>query len=103
VTQTTEEKIRHLCHSWMKTAQQPEGGFAIGGATEQYRLHRNGISFHALGYDEIQTACTSLSQVLLFKGLNTVIDLDHQLFWAWAGEMLLSRRSTFFSNEEMEI
>ena len=41
--------------------------------------------------------------MLLLKGLNTVINLDHQLFWAWAGEMLLSPRSTFFSREESEL
>lgn len=103
MSQTMEQRIRQLCDTWINAAQQPEGGFAIGGATEQYRLHRNGISFHALSYDEIQAACTGLSKVLLFKGLNTVIDLDHQLFWAWAGEVLLSPRSSFFANEEIEI
>ncbi len=98
--QAKEQLIRTLCDSWVNAAQQPEGGFAIGSATERYRLHRNGIRFHELTYSEIQTACTGLSRVLLLKGLNTVIDLDHQLFWAWAGEVLLSPRSSFFSCHE---
>lgn len=101
--QTREQVIKTLCESWVDAAQQPGGGFVIGAATEKYRLHRNGISFHELTYSEVQTACSGLSRVLLFKGLNTVIDLDHQLFWAWVGEMLLSPRSTFFSNDESEL
>jgi len=103
VPQTKEEKIKGLCDSWVNATQLPGGGFAIGAASEQHRLHRNGITFHELNYSEIQAACTGLSRVLLFKGLNTVIDLDHRLFWAWAGEMLLSPRSTFFSNTESEL
>ena len=99
--ETKDQLIRNLCDSWMNAAQQPGGGLAIGNATEQYRLHRNGISFHELAYSEIKTACTGLSQVLLLKALNTIIDLDHQLFWAWVGEMLLSPRSTFFAHDEL--
>ena len=101
--QTREQVIQTLCDYWVNAAQQPGGGFAIGAATEQHRLHRNGIKFHELSYREVQAACTGLSRVLLLKGLNTVIDLDHQLFWAWAGEMLLSPRSDFFSKDESEL
>jgi|GEM_PF-876025 len=101
--QSKAEKITQLCDSWVSAAQQPGGGFAIGSATEQHRLHCNGISFHELSYPEIQAACTGLSRVLLFKGLNTVIDLDHKLFWAWAGEVLLSPRSVYFEKTETEL
>lgn len=103
MAETREDVIRRLCDSWVAAAKKPDGGFAIGGATEKFRLHRNGINFHELNYTEILSACAGLSRVLLFKGLNTVIDLDHQLFWSWAGELLLSPHSSFFSRDEMEI
>ncbi len=98
-----EQIIQTLCDKWVNAVQQPGGGFAIGAATEQYRLHRNGIEFHELDYGEVQAACAGLGRVLLLKGLNTVIDLDHQLFWAWAGEMLLPPNSDFFSRDELEL
>lgn len=75
----------------------------IGNASEQYRLHNNGIVPHALTYDEIQTMCTSLSRVLLLKGLNAFVDRDHELSWAWTGEMVMSPTSGFFPKEEKEM
>lgn len=98
-----EQLIKDLCGSWIKEAQQSEGGVAIGPVTEQYRLHRNGIAFHDLSYSEVQTACTRLTSVLLLRELNTIIDLDHQLFWAWCGEVLLSPRAPFFDHDEYEL
>lgn len=100
---TPEDKINQLCSSWVATAQQPTGGFTIGGATEQYRLLRNRIQFHELPYEGIQAACLGLSQVLLLKGVNTFIDLDHKWFWAWAGEVLLSPQSSLFSHSQEEM
>jgi hypothetical protein len=100
---SNEEEIRELCKALVKAARRPEGGFVFSESTERYRLHRNRISFHELNYDEIQAVCTGLNQVLLFEGLNTIISLDHQLFWAWAGEVLLSPLSKFFTDDEQEI
>ncbi len=100
----TEVKIRQLCDSWVAAAQEAgDNTIVIGNASEQYRLHRNGIVPHVLTYDEIQTVGTSLSRVLLLKGLNAIIDHDHELFWAWIGEILLSPTSDFFPREEREI
>ena len=103
MSETTEDKIKHLCSSWVAAAQQPNGGLVIGVTTEHYRLHNNGINFHELTYEEIQAANVGLSQVLLLKNMNTFIDLDHKLFWAWSGQVLLSPRLPFFSQGEREI
>ncbi len=98
-----EQQIRALCDAWVKAASSPGGGTALGPETGRLRLHRNGIRFDELSYDELQAACTSLSNVLLRPGLNTIIDADHLLFWAWAGELLLSPEAKFFSADEMEL
>lgn len=101
--ETKEQTIRGLCASWLEAAIQPGGGIAIGTATERYRLHRNGIQFHELNYPEMQAACTGLSRVLLLGRMNTIIDLDHLLFWAWSGEVLASVESRLFSQDEQEL
>ena len=81
-------RIRELCATWRKVATR-DGGISIGGESERFRLHNNGIRFHDLGYSELTEALVGLTEVLLLPGLNTVVDLDHTLLWAWCGELLL--------------
>lgn len=71
--------------------------------TLRHRLHRNGVVFHALGIDELRAACLGLSEVLLLPGMNTILDLDHRLFWAWAGQLLLGPEAAVFRADEREI
>lgn len=66
-------------------------------------LHRNRIQFHELPYEGVQAASLGLSQVLLLKGMNTFIDIDHKLFWAWAGQVLLSPQSSLFSHSQEDM
>lgn len=81
--------IRELCRSW-RTAATANGGLSIG-VSEQFRLHANGVRFHELSYNELREAAVGLTEGLLLPGLNTVIDLDHMLFWSWCGELLLGQ------------
>lgn len=97
------QRIRDLCKAWLNAASQPDGGLAIGGDTERHRLHRNGVAFHSLALDEVRAACLGLSEVLLLRGMNTVIDLDHQLFWAWIGQVLLGPEADVFGTDEREV
>ena len=94
--------IKDLCKQWVDAATTPDGGMMIGESTEQYRLLRNGIAFHELDHEELRASCLGLSTVLLRPGLNTVIDLDHQWFWAWCGEVL-GARSGYFSEDQREL
>ncbi|MBI1744804.1 hypothetical protein HYR54_17315 [Candidatus Acetothermia bacterium] len=98
MVQSREDLIRQLCDAWIAAYQRSSSSSHED--PEKFRLHKNGIKFHELNYPEIQIACTSLSKVLLLKGMNTVISLDHQLFWAWAGELFLFSLPRTFSNEE---
>jgi hypothetical protein len=98
-----EEKIRQLCDSWIAATQPPGGGIGFLGQSEQYRLHKNNITFPELTYQEFQVANLALSRVLLLKGLNSVIDLDHKLFWAWSAEVLVSPPSPCFTRDEDDI
>ena len=95
--------IVHLCDSWAGAAQLPGGGIGIGGSSEQFRLLRNGIAFHALEYDELRAACLGLGRVLLLPGLNAIIDLDHIFLWSWCAEVVLSTASPVFSGAEWEL
>jgi hypothetical protein len=61
----------------------------IGPQSEKYRLHSNNISFHELEYDELCTAAVELTKLLLIPGMSTIVDLDHQLLWAWCAELLV--------------
>jgi hypothetical protein len=79
------------------------GAWLLGANSERFRLRNNGITFHELSYDDIRASCVGLTHVLLLRGLNTVIDWDHQHFWSWGAELLLARRSGYFSEEEYEI
>ncbi|NOX75476.1 MAG: hypothetical protein GXP17_02435, partial [Gammaproteobacteria bacterium] len=74
--------IKELCNNWCQAVQQPEGGFAIGGQSEQYRLLRNGIQFHDLDFEQLVAAIDGLTKVLLLPGLNTVVDQDHFGLWS---------------------
>lgn len=89
--------IRELCESWRAETLQPDGGLAIGGASERFRLLANGVAFHDLDYDSLRAACLGLTSVLLLPGQNTVIDHDHFAFWAWCGQLLCGGRSTYFN------
>ena len=102
-TPSSAARIAHLCDSWIAAVQRPDGGMGIGGNTEQFRLLRNGISFHDLTYEELRAACLGLGRVLLLRGLNTVIDFDHLFFWSWCAEILLSRESPAFTPAQREL
>lgn len=99
----TPEKIRELCDSWYHSVRQPCGGIAIGSESEQYRLLRNGVQFHELGFDQLVAAIDGLTKVLLLPGLNTIIDQDHFGLWSWCAEVILNREIDFFSNDEQEL
>ena len=79
------------------------GGIAIGGASEQYRLLNNEIVFHELNYDELRDAIVGLTDVLLLPGLNTIIDRDHEFLWSWLGELLLGRDGPLSTSTDREI
>jgi len=97
------KRIRDLCKAWLAAAQSPDGGLAIGGDSDQHRLHQNGVEFHKLSLEELRAACLGLIENLLLAGMSTVIDLDHQLLWSWGGQLLLAPRARVFSDEELEI
>ena len=97
------DEIERLCDAWCVASATPEGGLAIGGASEQHRLLANNIVFHELDYDGLCAAILGTAKVLLRPGLNTIIDQDHIGLWAWCGELLLSPRAELFSHEEHEI
>ncbi len=97
------QKIRELCDSWCNSVQQPGGGIAIGGQSEQYRLLRNGLQFHELGFDQLVATIDGLTKVLLLPGLNTIVDQDHFGLWSWCSEVILYRETGFFANEEHEL
>jgi hypothetical protein len=97
------QQIKNLCESWIGATAQPDGGMAIGGQSEQFRLLNNDLVFHEFTHDELRAACIGLSTVLLRPGLNTVIDQDHFWFWSWCGELLAGPRSTYFSDDEREL
>lgn len=84
--ESTEEKIKRLSKQW-RESEENNGDISIGIGSEKLRLHKNGIHFHELGYRELELCCIELSKSLLIKGLNTIINQDHKLFWAWAGEL----------------
>ena len=100
---TSPQKIRELCDSWCNSVQQPGGGIAIGGQSEQYRLLRNGINFHELSFDQLVAAIDGLTRVLLLPGLNTIVDQDHFGLWSWCSEVILCRETGFFAEEEREL
>jgi hypothetical protein len=102
MAQSREDLIAQLCDAWLAAVYQPDGRMLIG-ASENFRLHQNGIQFHELSYAEMQASCVGLTRVLLLKNLNSVLDLDHQLFWAWSAELIVSVRSGFFTPQEMSI
>src|SRR5205823_2454493 len=97
------DRIRRLCDEWCAAASQPGGGMAIGQATEQLRLSRNGIVFHELTHEELQAACVGLARVLLRPGLNTVVDDDHLLLWSWLAQLLVSRSGGVAAGTDREV
>lgn len=95
--------IEQLCDSWIAAASQPGGGLALGPATERFRLRNNGIVFHELSFEELQTAFVALTRVLLQPGLNTIIDTDHLQFWAWIAQLLLVQTSANPAARDREV
>jgi primosomal protein N'' len=91
------------CKSWRSAVVQEGGGFAPSEQTEKFRLSRNNIRFHELTYTELTVALTELTKNLLLPRLNTVIDMDQQLCWAWSAEILLARESAFQREMDHEI
>jgi hypothetical protein len=96
-------QILQLCDSWIRSVYDNNGGFNIGGTSEQFRLLANDIQFHELSFDELQAACIGLTKVMLFKGMNTVISFDHQFLWSWVAQVLLDREIGYFKDEENDI
>lgn len=94
--------IRELCSSWREAATSG-GGISIGGSSEQFRLHGNGVHLHDLSYDDLRDALVGLTTNLLLPGMNTVIDLDHVLLWSWCGEILLGTNGPLAAQEEPEV
>lgn len=86
-----------------KRAATSAGTISIGGSSEQFRLHQNGVQFHDLSYEELRDAVVGLSTNLLLPGMNTVIDLDHVLLWSWCGEVLLGTNGPFSTHAEPEV
>lgn len=97
------DEIKDLCYKWCDTVQKEDGAIAIGGESEKYRLLRNGVQFHELDFEQLLASASGLTKVLLLPGLNTFIDQDHFGLWSWCAEVLLSRESRFFSDQEMEL
>lgn len=91
-----------MCAAW-RTAATADGGIAVGGASEQHRLHANGIRYHELTYSEIREAVVGLTEILLLPGMNTIIDLDHSLLWSWLGELLVAPDGSLSPRNEGEI
>ena len=97
------KEITRLCEEWCLASKTPEGGIGIGSATEKYRLLKNGVVFHELGYEALCSALIGTAHVLLRPGLNVIVDWDHMFLWSWCGELLLSPRSEYFPYEQYEI
>lgn len=94
--------IKKLCDAWTQNSIKQEGGFVVDAQTEKCRLRNNGIVFPELNFNEIRAACIGLTNVLIHNGLNTIIDRDHYLLWAWLAELIMQDR-TYFPYEEHEI
>jgi len=94
--------IRELCDGWNQSVVS-DGGISIGGASEAFRLHRNGVQFHELTFAELRDAIVGLTINLLLPGMNTVIDLDHVLMWSWCGELLLGGGGPLSTHIEPEV
>jgi hypothetical protein len=99
----TAEKITSLCDQWLEKVMKADGAMAIGVASEGLRLRLNGVVFHEIDYDALRAAIVGLTQVVLLPGLNTVVDADHSLLWAWCGEILLSPHAAIFAPEQREL
>jgi hypothetical protein len=91
--QLLQNQIKNLCDSWKQSALNG-GGLTIG-PSEQFRLMKNGISFHELQYDELRTAYVELTKILLLPGMSTIIDQDHTWIWSWSAEVLLGHKGPF--------
>lgn len=83
-----------LCELWKTNTQGENGSIVIGGMSEQYRLMENGIIFHDLNLNELQSAGVGLTNTLLLKGNNVFLSHDHSYFWAWTSEILFQKEYT---------
>ncbi|PKH34543.1 hypothetical protein [Shewanella sp. ALD9] len=99
----TPEKINSLCEQWCLSVKTPDGGMAIGGNSEKFRLFANGVKFHELDHLSLMASILGLSKVLLLPGLNTIIVQDHFGLWSWCAEIIVGSRSEYFSHEDHEI
>jgi hypothetical protein len=86
--QLSSQEIKRLTAEWRSNALGSQG-IRIGPQSEKCRLHSNNIGFHELEYDELRTAAVELTKLLLIPGMSTIVDLDHQLLWAWCAELLV--------------
>lgn len=99
MTQKTKDIIQ-LCENWKKAAYQDDGRIIMDANSEQYRLLANNIQFHELDSKQIQDACIGLANVLLVKGMNTIVSADHHYFWAWVAQILIHRKSGYFTEQD---
>jgi hypothetical protein len=99
MTEKTKD-ILQLCEKWKKAAYQDDGRIVTDTNTEQYRLMANNINFHELDSKQIQDACIGLANVLLVKGMNTIISNDHLYFWSWIAQILIHRKAGYFTEQD---
>lgn len=101
--------ILELCNKWLETVNKTDGSICLGSADAKYRLLNNGIQFHNLSHNELSECCIGLSQVILLRGFNTIIDQDHYALWCWLGEVISfemydpDNSYSYFTRDEHEI
>jgi hypothetical protein len=103
VNSDLEKLIIQLCDSWLHACVMPSGDRQLNPGTEQFRLLANGINFPDLSHSELRAAARGLTAVLLHPGLATIIDADHQFFWAWCVELLAGTESDYFEENEDQL
>lgn len=81
--------IDRLCTAYSLNVADGAGGMIIPVGSDSLRLRNNGFAFPDLSLDELREVAVGLTRTLLHRGLNTIIDADHLLYWAWIAELLL--------------
>ncbi|GIF01970.1 hypothetical protein [Paractinoplanes rishiriensis] len=102
MTETDAQKIARLCDTW-RTAAMTSNRIVVGAEHERLRLLANGIQFHLLDFDALRTASVGLCGVHLLPRRNVVESVDHYMFWAWCGEVLLSSLSPYAGALDPEV
>jgi hypothetical protein len=84
ITSLCEQNVRAMTPAPGAPDWTPE----MGRASKALELMANGILFHELSHEELQTTCVALTSTLMTPGMSTMICADHLWFWAWIGELL---------------